>query len=84
MPDNSTTQANRLIDEMLAAQTRFAQAWRDGTPPTEQQRRDAAQRDEARSVLLSLIDSLRADVEGAAHNRFFDQRDGYFEGLKDG
>lgn len=30
------------------------------------------------------IASLRADVDGAAHNRFYDQRDAYFEGLKDG
>ena len=29
------------------------------------------------------IERLRADLDGAAHNRFFDQRDAYFEGLKD-
>ncbi len=28
--------------------------------------------------------SLKAEVDGAAHNRFYDQRDGYFEGLRDG
>ena len=33
--------------------------------------------------LLDEIASLKADIEGAAHNRFYDQRDGYFEGLRD-
>jgi hypothetical protein len=33
--------------------------------------------------LRAEVESLRADLDGAAHNRFFDQRDAYFEGLKD-
>lgn len=28
--------------------------------------------------------SLKAEIDGAALNRFYDQRDGYFEGLADG
>ena len=31
----------------------------------------------------NMIESLAADVEGAAHNRFYDQADAYFEGVKD-
>lgn len=29
------------------------------------------------------INSLKTDLEGAAHNRFYDQADAYFEGVKD-
>ena len=29
------------------------------------------------------IERLRVELEGAAHNRFFDQRDAYFEGKRD-
>lgn len=30
------------------------------------------------------IASMKCDLEGAAHNRFYDQAEGYFEGLEDG
>lgn len=29
------------------------------------------------------VDQLRIELEGAAHNRQFDQRDAYFEGCED-
>lgn len=44
-----------LIDTMLAAQTRFAQAWRDGVPLTDQQKQDEFIRDRARDTLLKII-----------------------------
>ena len=47
--------AARLIDSMLAAQSRFASAWRDGAPLTPQQERDERQRDEDRAKLLELV-----------------------------
>jgi hypothetical protein len=34
--------------------------------------------------LSEIVGSLRADLEGAAHNRFYDQRDAYFDGVDDG
>jgi hypothetical protein len=33
---------------------------------------------------LDEVDALKIDLEGASHNRFYDQRDAYFEGLSDG
>lgn len=46
---------SRLMDEMLAAQTRFAQAWRDGAPLTEAQIQDEKIRDTARARLLKML-----------------------------
>ncbi len=34
--------------------------------------------------LRNEVASLRTDIEGAAHNRFYDQRDAYFEGVSGG
>lgn len=54
---------------------------------------DADERADARKLSLAAseietlreeVKSLRIELERAAHNRFFDHRDGYFEGLKDG
>ena len=49
------------------------------------------ERDQLMQDAADLIDQLReeiadlkAQVEGASHNRFYDQRDGYYEGLRDG
>lgn len=81
MSDGSA-EVNRLVDKMLAAQSRFAVTWRDDLPLTEQQGRDAAQRDEARSILLSLMsgridreDRLRAELAASAedHSRSAEQ-----------
>jgi hypothetical protein len=33
--------------------------------------------------LMEIADSLGKDLEGAIHNRFYDQADAYFEGRKD-
>lgn len=30
------------------------------------------------------IERLQAELDGALHNRFFDQRDAYFDGVEDG
>lgn len=55
MPDpNREKQAERLIDEMLAAQSRFAAVWSDG-PLTDRQRRDEAVRDNARDKLMEML-----------------------------
>lgn len=48
-------EAERLIDEMLAAQSRFAAAWTDNGPLTEQQLRDEVTRDKARAKLMRLL-----------------------------
>lgn len=53
-----TTAAGRLMDEMLAAQTRFAQAWHDGVELTTQQRADEASRDRARIALLAMMANI--------------------------
>ncbi len=34
-------------------------------------------------ALLDAIESMCAEIDGAAHNRFYDQRDAYFESVKD-
>jgi len=34
--------------------------------------------------LRAQVASLKIELEGAAHNRFYDQRDAYFEGREDG
>jgi len=54
-------EANRLIDEMLAAQTRFATAHYDSRDLTEQQQqRDETVRDRSRSALMILMrDAVR-------------------------
>ena len=49
------SRAERLIDDMLAAQSRFVQAWCDGACLTDQQRKDEAVRDAARNALLKMI-----------------------------
>jgi len=43
------------MDEMLAAQTRLAEAWRDGAPLTDQQQRDEAKRDAAKAAILDMV-----------------------------
>lgn len=48
-------QAERLIDLMLAAQTRFAATLRDGVPLTWQQKLDQRRRDIAREQLMGMI-----------------------------
>jgi hypothetical protein len=48
-------QFERLIDEMLAAQSRFAQEWQDGRPLTKSQIENELRRDEARRKLMELI-----------------------------
>lgn len=40
--------------------------------------------DEVARQAADEIERLRAELNGAAHNRFYDQRDGYFEGVEDG
>lgn len=47
--------ATRLIDEMLSAQSRFSQAWRDDKPLTAMQLRDEKIRDDARGQLMSML-----------------------------
>jgi hypothetical protein len=46
---------DRLLDEMLAAQSRFAAAWRDDRPLTKQQQRDEIIRDRCRSEILEIV-----------------------------
>lgn len=53
--------AMRLIDEMLAAQSRFAAAWCDDTELSPSQLRDEQIRDEARRKLLNM--AARPEVE---------------------
>lgn len=43
----------RVIDEMLAAQSRLAVSWRDGAPSTPEQTRDEQIRDGAKATLLA-------------------------------
>ncbi len=52
-----TNEAKRLIDEMLSAQTRFAQSWVDNKPLTAEQLRDEHIRDTSRAALIALINS---------------------------
>lgn len=47
--------AIRLIDDMLAAQSRLAQAWGDIARLADQQRKDEAARDAAREALLKMV-----------------------------
>lgn len=46
----------RVIDEMLAAQSRLTAAWKDGVPLTPEQIKDEQIRDGARAALLSLFE----------------------------
>ena len=59
MPSDRTAvaHATRLIDEMLAAQSRIAETWTDGMLMTSQRRKDEAVRDAARDGLLQMIGS---------------------------
>ena len=54
-PTQTTRAAERLIDEMLAAQSRFAQAWRDDAPLTPAQIEDERRRDAARTKLMEIV-----------------------------
>lgn len=38
---------------------------------------------QAAIAALDEVDALKVDLNGAAHNRFYDQADAYFEGVKD-
>lgn len=59
-------QAERLIDLMLAAQSRFAADWRDGAPLTWQQKLDQRRRDIAREQLMGMIPHASAVVTDRA------------------
>lgn len=52
---DATRRAERLIDVMLAAQSRFAAEWKAGVPLTPQQQRDEATRDQARDDLMRML-----------------------------
>ena len=55
--DRPESKIARMIDEMLAAQSRFARAWRDGQPLTEQQKQDEEIRDGLRAELIARFEA---------------------------
>jgi hypothetical protein len=57
MSENQTTiPISRVIDVMLAAQSRLAVTWKDGVSLTPEQKKDEEIRDGARAALLSLFE----------------------------
>lgn len=52
-----------LLDEMLAAQSRFAVAWMDGKRLTRQQKRDEQIRDDCREQILALLAEVMVELE---------------------
>jgi hypothetical protein len=82
----SLSSKGTIMEETQTARERFVARLRAADCSWDQSILIALARSAANEIerLIEIINSQKAEINGLNDNRFYDQRDGYFEGLADG